>query len=71
VNGHRLYYWAICSAKINSKLLVETFGNEKTFVAINRAITFAFEVKHPLASNCVLVQGCTKVQVPLLSKASN
>jgi hypothetical protein len=50
---------------------VETFGNEKTFVAIDGAITFAFEVKHPLASNYVLVEGCTKVQVQLLSKASN
>ena len=54
MNGRRLYYWTICSAKINSKLLVETFGNEMTFVAIDGAITFAFEVKHRLASTaCV------------------
>jgi hypothetical protein len=36
---------------------METFGNEASFVAINRAISFAFEAKNPFAANNVHVRG--------------
>jgi hypothetical protein len=56
-NGGKIYNCTICVTKINSRLLVKTFGNKTNFVANDGAISFVFDVKHLLATNYAHVDG--------------
>jgi hypothetical protein len=54
-----------------SKLLVKTFGNKKEICSVDGAINFVFEAKDPFATMFMSLEGGTRVQVSLLSRASN
>lgn len=56
-NGSRLDNWAEGFIKVDTWLLVETFGDKTGFVTINEAISFAFEAEYPIATNNVHVRG--------------
>lgn len=42
--------------KIYTRLLKELFGNKTSFVSFNRTIRISFKLKHPLATNNVLLR---------------
>jgi hypothetical protein len=57
VNGGGLNYGAVSFIKVNTGLLVETFGDKVSFVTINGAVSFVVEVEDPFATNNVHVRG--------------